>query len=227
MFARKCKPYIDEAAAPEFIGYATGYVSSADTSHVISIPEGETGDLIIVIFAADGARTFTASNYTLVDKTDYSIAYSCAVYTRVATGSDSLTIATSGSETSCHVTLRVRNLSGEYTATVAKVTTDGATGITDLDPPEVETAGVNTAFFIAYIVNAVQKSSATFDDTEWTEVVRISSIDGTDSNNDSNNNVQVALAVAYLIDKTESADCVGWTSPVSWYAMRFCIAFED
>lgn len=83
--------------------------TGSGTSHAISMPAGiSAGDLLLVFFATDGDNTITNwQTFTELDSESYTTANFGAMGYKYAAGSDTLTITTSVSEPSAHVTYRI------------------------------------------------------------------------------------------------------------------------
>ena len=80
------------------------------TSHAITLPTGiVAGNLLVVVFSSDGAPTVTApAAWTKVGQlSDATNAVTGAVFWKVATGSDTLTLTTSVAEQSSHIAFRI------------------------------------------------------------------------------------------------------------------------
>jgi len=106
---------------PDVIGLAGGNVTTNGTSHTINLPASiASGDLLIAIVASDGTPTFTwPAGWTslFAANTAGSESRIEARY-RIATGSEgaSITVTTSASEMTCHMTMRI---TGHYASTTA------------------------------------------------------------------------------------------------------------
>lgn len=92
---------------------ATGATTAVDTTtHVITMPSGILpGDTLLVIFSSDGVPTCTEASglWTKLGQTsDGTSAVTGAIFWKIATGSDTLTITTSAAEQSTHVSLRIQ-----------------------------------------------------------------------------------------------------------------------
>lgn len=116
-----------------------GNRSTSGTSHLISnMPSGvQPGDLLLVVFSLGAAGTVSISAGTGWSIFDQDIVGSAtqAIVTKAASGSDSLTLGTSVSNTSSYVVLRI---SGAGTMTGASV---GVINTSTPNPPNHAPAG--------------------------------------------------------------------------------------
>lgn len=96
------------AAFPVIQGTTNSAVTVGGTSHAVSLPASiVAGEKLIAIFACDAGETVdTPSGWTKAVDTA-SAQTRLAIYTRTASGSDSLTVTTSDVTESAHVSLRV------------------------------------------------------------------------------------------------------------------------
>lgn len=91
------------------------------TSHAITLPSGiSAGDLLVVVFACDGNPTISVdtgvsgSNWNALTQGANGSIVSSNVFWKIAEGGDALTLTTSASEQSSHVSLRI---TGGYSVT--------------------------------------------------------------------------------------------------------------
>lgn len=100
---------------PALLGSST-WRNSADTkSHgPITLPSGvEVGDLLLCVFSVDAAPTCTASaGWTKLGQASYSTTVTGAIFWKIATGSDALTVTTSSSEQSSAIVWRLAHARG-------------------------------------------------------------------------------------------------------------------
>lgn len=109
----------------------SGEETSATTSHTINMPSGITaGDLLICVFTCDGGVTTTPpGDWREAWDVSYSTDVTQAIFTKIAEGSDTLTVTTSASEESTHVTFRISGHGG----TTSPQSSNGSS--TNSDPP--------------------------------------------------------------------------------------------
>ena len=96
-------------AYPVVQARATGTNGTNSTSHAITLPSGITaGDLLVVVFSVDGAPTVTGpAGWTKLGQASNGTTVTGAVFWRLAAGADTLTLTTSASEQSSHVSFRI------------------------------------------------------------------------------------------------------------------------
>lgn len=128
---------------------ATGRSSTTDlASHPITIPTGlVAGDMLVVVFSSDGNPVITVGSgagWTKLGQLgDATGAVTSAIFWKIASGSDVLTLATSTTEQSSHVTFRIRPA-----LEIAGTSSRGSS--TNSDPPaNVPAAGLQDYLFIA------------------------------------------------------------------------------
>lgn len=112
-------PVVETRAASRTTGDAT--------SHPITLPASvAVGDLILAFFSVDGNPTVTTTStgWNKVGQRSNSSVVTGAVFSKIATGSDSLTLTTSASQESSHVTLRVSGVRSP--ARIASAFSDGS-----------------------------------------------------------------------------------------------------
>lgn len=91
---------------------ATAATTAVDTtSHAITMPSGvRHGELLICLFSCDGTPTLTLQNgWTQLISAANTTVVTGYVLFKFASGTDSLTITTSASEQSSHITMRISN----------------------------------------------------------------------------------------------------------------------
>lgn len=147
---------------PVEIGYpvvktkAFGRTSGDTTSHVITLPSGvAVGDGLLVIFAIDDnpTLTITAGWTALRDEAGTSSAVHGAVFWKIASGSDDLTVTSSSAQNSTHVSLRIAGASQSpvvYAATAS-----------DSDPPSATIVNPGKYLFVAGRLSDYNPISAT------------------------------------------------------------------
>lgn len=94
--------------------------TAADTtSHAITLPGSiVAGELLLCVFSVDGNPTVSVntgvsgSNWTILGQASNSTIVTGAIVWKIAEGSDVLTLTTSASEQSSHITMRISNASG-------------------------------------------------------------------------------------------------------------------
>lgn len=126
---------------PRVKSTANNRQSTNVTSHSITLPsDAAVGDLLLVFFACDGNPTIaintTASgaNWTALATNANSTVVSGGVYWKIAAGSDALTLNTTASEMSSHISYRITGAN-----TVSGNSTNGSS--TNSDPPDHAPAG--------------------------------------------------------------------------------------
>lgn len=124
------------SAFPVVEGTSGAVQTTGTTSHAITMPGGVTiGERIVVGFCVDGAATISVDSGTgwsiPYNVTDSNSNVSGAVFTKIADGSDTLTVATVASQLSTHVSYRISN--------AASLTLTGSSasliGVGNPDPP--------------------------------------------------------------------------------------------
>jgi hypothetical protein len=125
--------------APVVAARNTGRTTTTNTtSHAITLPTGITaGDLLVVVFSVDGNPTVTVdtgasgNNWNKLGQASNSTTVTGAIFWKVAEGSDALTLTTSASEQSSHVSLRI---TGHASGTPISGTSANGSS-TNSDPP--------------------------------------------------------------------------------------------
>lgn len=85
------------------------YSRNSGTSHVITMPTFDVGDLLLAMFSTDGTPTITVpGDWTLLDEESFGTAVKGGIYYKYATGSDSLTLTTSASEVSTAICYAIK-----------------------------------------------------------------------------------------------------------------------
>jgi hypothetical protein len=138
-------------ALPVVLTRATGRTSTTNvTSHPITLPAGiVAGDVLLVVFSSDQNPVVTVgagAGWTKLDQqADGTSAVTAAIFWKVAAGSDSLTLTTSTSEQSSHVSFRLSS-----PGSIPQVEFAVATGSsTNSDPPLLTpVAGTQQYLFI-------------------------------------------------------------------------------
>lgn len=115
---------------------ASGRTSGNVTSHPITLPAGIVAtELLIVLFSVDGTPTTSVQSgvdWTILGQiSDGFSNVAAAVCYKTATGSDSLTLGTSASEQSSHISLRISD-GGTPTASSSS---GGFSGSSNSNPP--------------------------------------------------------------------------------------------
>jgi hypothetical protein len=123
---------------PVVEAWASGRTTTVDTSnHAITLPAGiVAGQKLVVLFSCDGAPTCstTSTGWVKVGQASNTTVVTGAVFEKIATGSDALTINTTSPEQSSHISARVSN-AGTLYATSA----NGSS--TNSNPPSLTPAG--------------------------------------------------------------------------------------
>lgn len=136
---------VEVKAAPEPPdGFADVSVTGSDrtsasntTSHAVTIPSGDVGDLLVVALAVDGAPTISintgasGAGWSRAGQASNSTTVTGDVFWKVAEGSDALTLTTSASEQSSHVVYRIK----EFGAGVETSNANGSS--TNSNPPSL------------------------------------------------------------------------------------------
>lgn len=98
-------------AFPVVAARITGRTNNTNTTtHAITLPAGVVaGNLLVVVFSTDGNPTVTAqqAGWTLLSQASNGTVVTGAVFWKVATGSDALTLTTSAAEASSHASFRI------------------------------------------------------------------------------------------------------------------------
>ncbi|HNR55182.1 MAG TPA: hypothetical protein PKJ19_08455, partial [Flavobacteriales bacterium] len=133
---------------PVVVATDNGVQSASNvTSHSISVPAGAVGDLLVTIFSVDGNPTVTtaSSGWTKLDQSSYGTTVTGAIFWKMATGTtpaaDALSLTTSASERSSHVTYRIRGATG--------ISGSETTGSSSNSNPPNHTAGEASFLWIA------------------------------------------------------------------------------
>ena len=87
-------------AFPAIVTVGTGETAVDTTSHVVTMPTGiNVGDLLVVAFSVDGNPTCTASaGWTKLGQDTYTTDPTGAIFWKIATGSDTLTVTTNNQQ---------------------------------------------------------------------------------------------------------------------------------
>lgn len=99
-------------SAPVVQGRATAQTTTTDTtSHTITLPSSvQVGELLLVVFSVDGAPIVSVGSGTgwnFLGQRSNGTTVTGAVFWKIATGSDALTVSTSVAEQSSHVSFRI------------------------------------------------------------------------------------------------------------------------
>ena len=123
---------VDSPAFPDV--QATNNSTGSGTSHTVSLPSGiSVGDLLVCFFATDGDNTITNwGGFTEIHSASNGTAASLHVAYKIAVGSDTLTVTTSSSEVSAHITYRI---TGHDTVQMPEAST-GAQATTQYPDPD-------------------------------------------------------------------------------------------
>lgn len=123
---------------PVVEAWASGRTTTVDTTnHAITLPAGiVAGQKLVVLFSSDGAPTCstTSTGWVKVGQASNSTVVTGAVFEKIATGSDALTINTTTAEQSSHISARVSNAGTLYAASA-----NGSS--TNSNPPSLTPAG--------------------------------------------------------------------------------------
>jgi hypothetical protein len=145
-------------AFPSVVAVTKATYDTVQTSHVINIPPGNLGDLILVFFGAANAPTVTVN--TGISGTDWQTStfvgvtgnFRAGFAYKLATASDSLTFNTTDSERSTYQCYRISGASGVISANAIQ---DAGT---NANPPALTTSwGADDNLWIVAVIN-------TFDD---------------------------------------------------------------
>lgn len=112
-------------------------LTGAATSHPVTIPTHDNGEMLVVIFSCDGNPTVSigsGTNWNMLGQASNGSATTGAVFWKIADGTDALTIATSASEGSTSTTIRIANAD-----TIEGVPSNGNGA--DSDPAELTPSG--------------------------------------------------------------------------------------
>lgn len=116
---------------PRLKGYARGRSVANGTSHVVDFSDVssliEVGDRLVLCVASDGAPDLSVTDWTEVEDVNDTSVVACAVFTKVAAGSDSATISATATE-AMSWTVLVFSASGAPTATGATGSSTNADG---------------------------------------------------------------------------------------------------
>ncbi len=143
------------------------------TSHTINLPSGVlSGDLLMVVFSVDAQPdiTISGSGWSMLAEDDRIGLAKGGVYYKVADGNDALTLSTSASEDSTHLSFRIANAG---TPTAASTTGTSAT----INPPSLDTGSVAKYLWIAAaaIDQGVVVGGVTDFPTNYTDFLYLSS----------------------------------------------------
>lgn len=134
-------------AFPVVAARITGRTTNTNTTtHAITLPTGVVaGNLLVVVFSTDGNPTVTAqqAGWTKLNQASSTTVVTGAIFWKIATGSDALTLVTSVVEASSHASFRITG-GGTPTATSA----NGTTANSD-PPPHTPPAGSRDYLWIA------------------------------------------------------------------------------
>ncbi|RWN35780.1 hypothetical protein [Mesorhizobium sp.] len=112
---------------PQWIAYTTNSSGPAATSHPVTAPAHETGDLIIVFAAFDGTPTISIASgtgWTIGDQQVSNGQVVGAWIWKIADGSDTLTLGSSDSEKMSYVAMSYRNAAAFEAAFTTGTTAD-------------------------------------------------------------------------------------------------------
>jgi hypothetical protein len=118
-------------SAPVVQGRASAATTSTDTtSHAITLPTSiAVGELLLVVFSVDGAPLVSVSSGTgwnFLGQRSNGATVTGAVFWKIATGSDALTLATSVAEQSSHVSFRISGVKIPGNITASNTAATGA-----------------------------------------------------------------------------------------------------
>lgn len=120
------------------------------TSHAITLPTGITaGDVLVVVFSTDGSPTVSVNtgvsgtNWNTIGQASNGTIVTGAVFWKIAEGSDALTLTTSASEQSSHVSLRISG------ANVVSGTSANGSSTNSNPPLHTPSAGTQDYLWIA------------------------------------------------------------------------------
>lgn len=125
----------------------TAWVSatSDSTSHAPTMPSATPGNMLIAFFSVDGNPTCTASaGWTKLGQASNSTIVTQAVFYKIASGSDTLTVTTSASEQSSCITIEVSNA-----RTITGANANGSS--TNSDPPNLAPTYSLNSYSINYL----------------------------------------------------------------------------
>jgi hypothetical protein len=101
-------------AAPVVEARASGKRDTNGNTHEITLPSGiETNDLLLVVFSCDGGPTVSVSSgsgWNALGQRSNGTTVTGAVFWKIANNDDSLTLGTSASEQSSHVSFRISGI---------------------------------------------------------------------------------------------------------------------
>ena len=125
-------------AFPQVAAYNTSVRATSGTSHTVSLPAGiSPGDLLLVFFSTDGDNTISNwGGFTQIFSANNGTSAHLSVAYKIALGSDTLTVTTTSSETSAHVSYRItgHNTSQMPQASSGAVLTDANPDPDSLSP---------------------------------------------------------------------------------------------
>jgi hypothetical protein len=142
------------------------------------------GDLLIVICAADAAGTITqsgASDWTKIEQVNNSTVVGYVLFAKIAAGSDSLTLTSTGSDDIACVSLRitghgVSDVSTDITRGTAATGTDAAP-----DPPNCNPGSAKDYLWIECFAADDDDDTTNYETSTWTKVAQIQSANSTSS----------------------------------------------
>lgn len=140
-----------DGARPAVVGRTLGRDTASGTTHDISIPDGEVGDLLVLFWACDGDDDGAGDHainkgWTRLAIDTNGTTVVGAVFYKVATGVDTPTVTTTDSEEGTWVVERYRN-AGIPTATTA----DGSS--TNADPPSHDGGRTAPHRWVAFVAH--------------------------------------------------------------------------
>lgn len=155
----------------------TGGGSAGSTSHPVTLPSGVTaGDLLVVWFGFRSNPTATGSaGWTKLGQASLSTTISFAVFYKVATGSDALTITTTTSQRSTHESYRITGASG----TVAFSAASSAVAANPNPPSLTPAGGAKDYLWFASATATAGTTSASAAPTNYTNLTNQVSGSGT------------------------------------------------
>lgn len=170
------------AVTPVVEATNTGVQNPNATSHSVNLPSGiVAGELLLVVFSTDGNPTITintgvsGNNWVKLGQTNQADVVG-SIFWKIAEGSDVLTLTTSASETSSHISYRI---SGGASFSVYSASDVGTTAANTSNPPSLTADPGNAPYlWIATASKDGDNQIATGAPTDFTNLLTQASVGG-------------------------------------------------
>lgn len=149
--------------------------NASTTQHSINIPTHEVGQILVVSFCTRGAlpHTIFTAGWTQVMWLD-NLVTTNSVYTKIATGSDALTIECSPARTGAAVAYAFADAHGDVESVIVDISNQNP-------PPITPTWGAEKTFYIAVLFAGSAPITVTAPPTNYGAVIEVDNGGGTDA----------------------------------------------